>query len=86
MGRTDKLMRRDRTDATTQAVISYVGAGLTAGRTIPDRPSDLISIGVAWSSLNDRAGGHYNLVAVQVPVTYNLGRENLEGGHSSAVR
>ena len=79
-------MRRDRTDATTQAVISYVGAGLTAVRTIPDRPSDLISIGVARSSLNDMAGGHCNLVAVQVPVTYPLGRENLEGGHSFAVR
>ena len=85
MGRTDKLMRRDRTDATTQAVISYVGAGLTAVRTIPDRPSDLISIGVAWSSLNDMAGGHYDLVAVQVPMTYTLGRENLEQGHSVAV-
>ncbi len=45
-----------RTDANTQAVKTYVGAGLTSVHMIPGRPADQISIGMAWSSLNDMPG------------------------------
>lgn len=44
------------TDADTQAVKTYVGAGLTALRLVPGRPADQFSIGMAWSSLNDMPG------------------------------
>lgn len=44
------------TGANTQAVKTYVGAGLTSVRMIPGRPADQISFGMAWSSLNDMPG------------------------------
>ncbi|MHC1725990.1 MAG: carbohydrate porin [Syntrophobacteraceae bacterium] len=41
------------TDANTRAVKTYFGAGLTGLRLVPGRPADQISIGTAWSWLND---------------------------------
>ena len=44
------------TDSNTQAVKTYFGAGLTGLRLIPGRPADQVSIGTAWSWLNDMPG------------------------------
>jgi len=44
------------TGADTQAVKTYVGAGLTGLRLVPGRPADQFSIGIASSRLNDMPG------------------------------
>jgi porin len=44
------------TDADTQVVKTYFGAGLTGLRLVPGRPADQISLGTAWSWLNDMPG------------------------------
>ncbi len=44
------------TDANTQVVKTYLGAGLTGLRLVPGRPTDEMSIGIAQSWLNDTPG------------------------------
>lgn len=44
------------TGSDVQAVKDYAGAGLSALRLIPGRPADNVSVGMAWSSMNDTPG------------------------------
>jgi len=44
------------TGSEARQVNTYIGAGLSGVRLIPGRPTDQVSIGIAWSQLNDIPG------------------------------
>jgi porin len=54
-------MQFGHTGADTQVVKTYFGTGLTGLRLVPGRPFDQMSVGVAWSKLNDtpKAGAFF---------------------------
>jgi acetoacetate decarboxylase len=76
-------------DDATAIVIGYETDPEMLARYIPEGfeiAQPVINIGyVMCRGVRWMAGGHYNLVAVQVPVTYTQSRDGLEGGYVLVV-